>query len=98
MPYCSLLVVINDFYIKGSTLLRGPLKANPPLVIDSDAVLTLAVSLQGLKPVSRWLSQILDGLCKTDCSQSTCRYAGNGAETSALSCCIDFLGLGIFEV
>ena len=31
----------------------GPLEANPPLVIDADAVLALPVALQGFEPVTR---------------------------------------------
>jgi hypothetical protein len=33
-----------------------PHEANPPLVVDSDRILTLAVALERFKPVTRRLS------------------------------------------
>ena len=39
-----------------------PLKTNPPLIVDADAVLAFAISLQPLKTVAGQGSQILQEL------------------------------------
>ena len=59
-----LLVIIDNLDIK--RVLTIPSETNPILIIDPNTVLTFAISLQGLKPISRGLSQIVDGLRKTD--------------------------------
>jgi hypothetical protein len=51
-------VVVDDLDIV--RVPRSPAKTDPPLVIDSDAVLPLPTSLELLKPVSRRDSQIFD--------------------------------------
>jgi hypothetical protein len=43
------LVVINDLDIDWAGRSFGPFKANPPLVIDADAVLSLPVTIEGFK-------------------------------------------------
>jgi hypothetical protein len=37
-------VVINEFNIMGTVI--GPHKANPPLIVDADTVLSLTIALQ----------------------------------------------------
>jgi hypothetical protein len=46
------LVVISDLDIDRAGRSFGPFKANPPLVIDADAVLSLAVTIKGFKPIA----------------------------------------------
>jgi hypothetical protein len=46
------LVVINDLDIDWAGRSFGPFKANPPLVIDADAVLSLPVTIEGFKPIA----------------------------------------------
>src|SRR4029077_6081022 len=48
--YCSychgmLLMVINNFYVRRTGRTVSPLKANPPLVINADTVLSFSISL-----------------------------------------------------
>jgi hypothetical protein len=43
-------VVVDDFDILGSSF--RPAEANAPLVVDSDAELTEAISLQGLQSIA----------------------------------------------
>ena len=50
-------MIIHNFYIF-STCLRPP-KADAPLIIDADTVLTGPVAFQCLKPVSGWNPQII---------------------------------------
>jgi hypothetical protein len=45
-------VVIHNFNLMRAVF--TPNKAQPPLVVDADAVLTLAVILQGFELVARW--------------------------------------------
>jgi hypothetical protein len=54
----ALLVVIHDFHMQWTRRLVRPLKADPPLVVDADAVLALPVALQGLESVTRQCRQI----------------------------------------
>lgn len=60
----KLLVVIDDFY--GFSVAVTPDKANSPLVVDADAVLTFAVAFKGFEPVSGRNAEILkrDGVVK----------------------------------
>jgi len=44
-------VVINDFDFIGMPLAPG--KANAPLIVDTDAVLTVTITLKLLKPIAR---------------------------------------------
>ena len=43
-------MVVHDFNIKNISVL--PTKTNPPLIVDADAVLSFAITLQGLQPVT----------------------------------------------
>ncbi len=53
MPH---LVVIHDLDIDRAGRSFGPFNANPPLVIDADAaVLSLAVTIEGFKPIAAML-------------------------------------------
>jgi hypothetical protein len=50
-------VIIDDLDIEGAAGI--PSEADPPLVIDANAVLATPISLQGLEPVARRHRQIL---------------------------------------
>jgi hypothetical protein len=51
-------VVVHDFNIKSISI--QPAKADPPLVIDANAVLTFPVSMQDFQAVSGRRTQKLD--------------------------------------
>src|SRR5215467_12869062 len=53
-----LLVVIDDLHICRTRRPCGPLEADPPLVIDANAVLSLSVALQRFEPVVRQCTEI----------------------------------------
>jgi len=55
----SLLMIIDDLDVGGTRRLSRPLKANPPLIVDADAVLAFAISGQRLKTVAGQGGQIL---------------------------------------
>lgn len=58
MPVLS--VVVNDLDVFGSCL--SPAEADPPLLIDTNAVGTRAIAFQLLKPVARWNSQVTNSI------------------------------------
>ena len=49
--------MLRDFYILGAIL--AEYEAEPPLLVDSDAVLAFAISGERLQPVARRYAQIL---------------------------------------
>ena len=55
-----LSVVVNDLHLLWSGV--GPHEADPPLVVDPDAVLTSSIALQGFEPVTRRDAKILEDL------------------------------------
>src|SRR6516164_3424334 len=57
----NLLVIVNYLDIRRTGRICGPFKANPPTVIDANAVLTLAVSLQCLQTVAGQRGQVAQG-------------------------------------
>ena len=48
-----LLVIVNNLYVGWPRRLVEPLEANPPLIINADAILALAVAYQSFKPIAR---------------------------------------------
>src|SRR5258708_846562 len=57
-----LSMVVKDFYFVGSWGRIVRLEANPPLVVDANAVLPFPVALQGLQTVAR-PGQVSEGGC-----------------------------------
>src|ERR1700754_2951626 len=51
-------VVVHDLDVLGAGV--GPGEADPPLVVDPDAVLTLAVTPENLQPVAGWRPEIVE--------------------------------------
>ena len=50
-------MVVDDFYVNG--LVTRPFKANAPLVIEADAILTSTAAFEFLQPISGDRSNIL---------------------------------------
>lgn len=57
-------MVVGNLDIECLTV--SPYKAYPPLIIDADAVLALAVARQGLQPIARRLAQVVKSLGGVD--------------------------------
>jgi hypothetical protein len=68
-------VVVNDFDLVGISI--SPSKADPELVVDPKAPLTVAISSQPLQPVSRRLIEILDSEHPMDLAQFPERHSFN---------------------
>ena len=49
-------MIINNFYVVGIAI--PELKADTPLTINTNTILTLPIASQFLKPISRWYTQI----------------------------------------
>jgi hypothetical protein len=52
------LVVVNDFYVACISVV--PHEADPPLIVDSNAVLAAPVAFQLLQTIRRWKSQVIN--------------------------------------
>ena len=55
-----LLVIINNLYVGRSRRSAKPFKANPPLIVNANAVLALTVTAQCFKPVARKSGEITE--------------------------------------
>jgi hypothetical protein len=52
-------VIIDDLDIESFSPLVRPFKTDTPTIIDANAVLTGAITLQGFKSISRWKPQVV---------------------------------------
>src|SRR5690554_862867 len=90
-----LLMVINNFNIFRASL--GPAEANPELFVDSNAVLTLAVTMQWFQHISGRYFQIIQLACSLELPNFP---QGNSLEINeapdAASAC-QFLGILTLE-
>tara|TARA_R110000824_G_scaffold158473_5_gene332360 strand:- start:5719 stop:6063 length:345 start_codon:yes stop_codon:yes gene_type:complete len=59
-----LLVVINNFDIFRTSL--GPAETHPELPVDSNAVLTLAITMQRLQHIAGWYFKIIQLTCSLE--------------------------------
>jgi hypothetical protein len=79
-------VVINDFHIV-CTYIR-PTKADTPLIVDTNAVLSRTITLEGFKVIAGWHPQIIKST--SDIKLSKLTACGQGVK-SALDSYFDFL-------
>jgi hypothetical protein len=88
-------VVINNFNARG--IASRPDKAYPPLVIDADAVLALAVALQSLKFVIGRHPQIIEPGCPVQHLQLALRYRPDVHKPGNCLASKHGLGIGAIE-
>jgi hypothetical protein len=62
-----LSVVVNDLNLLWASV--GPPETDPPLVVDSDAVLTGPIALQLLEPVARRQTKLVERNGRADLTQ-----------------------------
>ena len=60
-------MIINDLDVGSVTILPG--ETDPPLVIDTDAVLTAPAALELLQPVTGWDTQVFERFCRVQGDQ-----------------------------
>jgi hypothetical protein len=68
-------VVINDLNIFRRT--AAPAKADPPLVVNPDAVLAHALSFESFETIARWNTQIVEPRRNLKLPQFPPRYSGD---------------------
>jgi hypothetical protein len=85
-------VVIHDLDSIGVPVASR--KANPPLVVDADTVLALAISFQALQPVSRQHRKRSDIRRRVEHVQFPKRLALNGLEPAYGFPAEEALGIG----
>src|SRR5487761_529153 len=59
-----LLMVIDDLHVRGAGRVFAPFEANPPAVVDADAVLTLSVPFQPFKMVAGQRRKVFERDCR----------------------------------
>ena len=74
-------MVVNDLDLVRITVL--PPKADPPLVVDPDTVLSDPIALELLEPVARRDTQVIEGLSGVHGSQLPQHDASEGGGISA---------------
>src|SRR5215813_6356896 len=75
-----LSVVVRDFNVEGVS--ASPYEADPPLIVDPDAVLTLSISPQGLEPVSGRHPEVRERSCPVEEQELSSRRALKRLETA----------------
>src|SRR5262245_6072583 len=73
-----LSVVVRDFNVEGVS--ASPYEADPPLIVDPDAVLTLSISPQGLEPVSGRHPEVRERSCPVEEQELSSRRALKGSK------------------
>jgi hypothetical protein len=73
-------VIISDLNIK--SIACAPSKANPILIVDSNAVLSRAISLQWLQVIRGRRRQVSKFFRAIDLNQFPKRYGSNGLKSS----------------
>jgi len=56
-------MVVNDFNINRTGRSLRPFKANPPLIIDADAELPLAITMERFQPIASQRREIIQVAC-----------------------------------
>jgi hypothetical protein len=85
MLIASSSVVIHDLDIPGRAL--TPFETNPPLVVDSDAVLPEPIAVQGFETIARRRAQIFELFRRIDgeklCSRPALNLVGQSLDNMA---------------
>jgi hypothetical protein len=72
-------VVVYDLDVARTLRTLRPLETDPPLIVVTDAVLTLSVAFQGLKPVP-WQVEVEQRSSGIELIESHLRLSSNTAE------------------
>lgn len=88
-------MIVNYLHVIRS-IVRPP-EANSPLMVDPNAVLTVAVACEQFKPVSAYPSEDLQGLSAIEVVQTAHRLTGEGLEGRNPLAVKQTLGISISE-
>jgi hypothetical protein len=72
-------MIVDDLNLFGGAI--APDETNPPLIVDSDRVLSLAVALKRFEPIARRLTQIVQCAAAIEQQQLSTGLPLNGAKT-----------------
>jgi len=75
-------MIVHEFNVRWT--LGGPAKAKPVLIVDPNAVLSFAVTLQRFQPVARWRAQELERFSSIQLRQLSRRSLENDCENRYL--------------
>jgi hypothetical protein len=75
-----LSMVVDYFDVFGAVGAFWPFKANPPLLVDTDAVLPLAIADKRFKVVAGKRGKILQGCCRLENAKAPFRLMAKGVE------------------
>jgi len=88
-------MVVNNFNIFRSR--RRPSKADAPLVVDADGVLTLPAAFEGFQPIPGRDAQVVEATGDLQLSQLSTRHAANAVESSDVITASQGLRIGASE-
>src|SRR3546814_16789654 len=77
-------MVVDDLYVFDAAV--GPGEADPPLIVDTDAVLSRSVALQSFQPIARRCATVVEDASAMHVVELPERDAGNVAEGPRLAC------------
>jgi hypothetical protein len=80
------------YYLNFEGIGLSPAEADPPLVVDPNAVLSRPIASKGFQPISRNLSQIGNGSRRLNVIQFTLCHYGNSLKLPAEFAPKDLLG------
>jgi hypothetical protein len=72
---------VNDLDVEWAPLAIGPLETDAPLIVDSDAVLSRSIALQGFKAIAWWGHQVTKRHRRLDTIKLAKRLSGEPRES-----------------
>ena len=75
-------MVVDDFHVFGTVGAFRPFKTNAPLLVDTDAVLPLAIAAKRFKVVAGKGGKILQGCCRLQNAKAPFGLMAKGVELS----------------
>ncbi len=87
-------MIVDDFDILGAV---GPTKTKPELVVDTNAVLTIAIASERFETIARRASQVVQPMSSIEHRQLSAGYSLEVREPSNSVTMVKTLGLFAFE-
>ena len=89
-------MVVHDFDIEWFVAAVGPFKTHSPLIVDTNAVLPLTVSLELLETIARRLTKVHQACCLFKAVQSDLSTArGHSSESSGVFTVSELSGISV---
>lgn len=88
-------MVVDDFNVMRAIIM--PCKTDTPLVVDSDAKLSLTVTVEGFEPVAGQEHECFDGVGGIKDAQSLLRLSAKGLKNGGTFPLVQFFGFLVLE-